>query len=82
MKIKTDLALLLTELKIDQNGKLPYAKNYIAYKDGVIKNCDIEDYLYFLQYVLEDYKKIRDFTFESFDDFINRTRPPCKQKTT
>ncbi len=75
MKIKNDLSFLLEKLTIDQNGKLPYAKNYIAYNDGVIKNCDIYGYLYFLKSVLKDFKEWRDFTFESFDDFINRKYP-------
>lgn len=66
-------------IHLSNKSDLPFVKNYISFNKGILANCNLAEYERFLKYTY--YYYLENNSHESFNDYLNRTYPPIKQKS-
>ena len=74
--IKTKSKVLSMSIPIKHKTNLSFSGNYIAFHDNVVKNCNLNGYIDFLEREHELYLKTN--VHESFQQFLDRRYPPKK----
>lgn len=78
MKLRKDVCCLLLDIDFKDDGRdYPYLRNFFTFVNGDRESLSLWDFLWFLNYEMENYKKERGI--ESFQEYLDNKYPPKKK---